>query len=465
MVQSPTRPPIDPWSFLVLADWHAAEFFATQPSKKSHYYEETKNEIQYISKTFGGDLVVLPGDINGALPGESGGGKWEREEFAEVFKPKLNVKNRIRKAGENCYTAVKDLFAAAGYELLFVALGDHEIGGNSWGQQNKRKLDALPAFHSTFTKWYNTHPTTDQFLFPKPIGSVPSRPLGTKFESSSYAYKHKNALFITLDGFKQLPEPFIDRKHGTGGEGVITCTVDGEHLKWLRKILRAAKKDNSIRHIFVQSHLPVIQPVRKVACSGQFMDNGEESAFWKLMVKYGVDIYFAGEVHANTATQDPGSKLIQIVSRGNQFNNFLKIEVTDNTLNVTAYNEVGPKRMNNKNHTVHGNLMIDKLECDTMASPPKNSTMSLSRKPSPSAVSEITGCAHTRISSSGALTLLDRTTALLHFDFEEIVPLGSRQVIGLQHDDHFETLVTKSIIIRGTKSEEALPNLGSFDRT
>jgi len=194
------------------------------------------------------------------------------------------------------------------------------------------------------------------------------------------------------------------------------------------------------------------------------MDNGEESAFWKLMVKYGVDIYFAGEVHANTATQDPGSKLIQIVSRGNQFNNFLKIEVTDNTLNVTAYNEVGPKRMNNKNHTVHGNLMIDKLECDTMASPPKNSTMSLSRKPSPSAVSEITGCAHTRISSSGALTLLDRTTALLHFDFEEIVPLGSRQVIGLQHDDHFETLVTKSIIIRGTKSEEALPNLGSFDQ-
>jgi len=354
-----------------------------------------------------------------------------------------------------------------------VAIGDHEIGGNSWGAKNLRKLNALPAFHSTFTKWFNENSTTNEFLFQKPIGSVPSSPLGTKFEKSSFAYQHKNALFITLDGFKQLPSSFIDREQGHGGEGVITCTVDNEHLEWLEKILRAASKDNSIRFIFLQAHLPIIQPVRKVACSGQFLDGGEKSALWKLMVEYGVDIYFAGEVHANTATQDPNSKLIQIVSRGNQFNNFLKIEVTHHTLTVTAYNEVGTKRMNNHNHTVHGKLMIDKSACAPPGAAPsmhpaavpstENSSKRLTGDPIPGN-ERITGCADTVIYSTGALRLLDRVSALLHFDFEEILSLGNRQVIGLQHDDHRETLVTKSITIRGIKCEESLPNLGSFDQ-
>ena len=61
------------------------------------------------------------------------------------------------------------------------------------------------------------------------------------------------------------------------------------------------------------------------------------------MVKYGVDIYFTGEVHTNTATQDPKSKLVQIISRGNQFNNLLNIDVTCYALNMTAYNELGTK--------------------------------------------------------------------------------------------------------------------------
>lgn len=458
-VQPPSEPE-DDWSFLVVADWHAAEAFAATPGKKKSYYLEVQAELKYINETFGGDVVLLPGDINGALPGEAGGGKWDNEDFAKKFKPELkdNVNRRIRDAGKNCYGAVRDLFSDAGYGEILVALGDHEIGGNSWGKNNLRKLGALPSFHSTFTKWFDTkHTITGEYLFQKPIGDVPSRPWGTKFERSSYAYQHKSVLFITLDGFKQLDDSFIDRKEGLGGEGVITCTIDGQHLSWLKKILQAAKKENSIRFIVVQSHVPVIQPVRKVACSGQFMDYGEGSAFWKLMVQYGVDIYFAGEVHANTATQDPDSKLIQIVSRGNQFNNFLKIDVTHNTLNVISYNEVGIKRMNNHEHKAHGNLMIDKSQCAAPTSP-------LSEEPFPDNKRIITGCADTVITSSGALKLLDRTSALLHFDFEEILPLGKREVIGLQHDDHMETRVTQSIDIRGITSKESLPNLGSFDQ-
>ena len=180
------------------------------------------------------------------------------------------------------------------------------------------------------------------------------------------------------------------------------------------------------------------------------MDYGEKSAFWKTMVKYDVDIYLAGEVHTNTVTKDPGSNLLQIVSRGNQFSNFLKVEATNSTLKVIAYNEIGVKRMNNKNYEVHGSLTVDKSECDRTISSGDDVTSSL-------------GCTH--ISASGVLSMLDRTSALLHFNFDKILPLGDRQVIGLQHDDHFDTLITKSITIRGIESKEALPNLGSFGRT
>ena len=90
------------------------------------------------------------------------------------------------------------------------------------------------------------------------------------------------------------------------------------------------------------------------------MDHGEDSALWKTMVKYGVDIYFAGEVHANTVTQDPGSNLLQIVTRGNSFNNFLKVEVTNTTLNITSYNEIGPKPKNNYNYEAYGSLLLNK---------------------------------------------------------------------------------------------------------
>jgi len=47
------------------------------------------------------------------------------------------------------------------------------------------------------------------------------------------------------------------------------------------------------------------------------------------MTEYGVDVYFADEVHITIASMDPDSNLIQIVSRGKRFNNFLQVEVSD----------------------------------------------------------------------------------------------------------------------------------------
>jgi len=239
-----------------------------------------------------------------------------------------------------------------------------------------------------------------------------------------------------------------------GGEGVITCTVVHKHLRWFISVLKEAKKDNTIKHIIVQAHLPIIQPVRKVSCSGQFMDYGEESAFWKAMVKYDVDMYLAGEVHTNTATKDPDSNLLQIVTRGNSVNNFLKIDVTDYTLNLTSYNEIGPKRKYNNNYVAYGNLMLNKSEIINRSI--KKSTGKESTGPG----TMIPSCDH--ICSSGVLELLDRKSALVYLSFKQIVPLETRQVVGMHHDNVKKFLVGKRITMRGTQCTKSLPNQGSF---
>ena len=71
--------------------------------------------------------------------------------------------------------------------------------------------------------------------------------------------------------------------------------------------MAAGNEDPSIQHIFVQSQLPMLHPVRKENSSGQFLDGAQESELWKAMEKGGVDIYFAGDVHRNTATRSENS--------------------------------------------------------------------------------------------------------------------------------------------------------------
>lgn len=274
-------------------------------------------------------------------------------------------------------------------------------------------------------------------MFSKPIGAIKSQPLGTMQENTSFAYRHKNVLFVTVDAFQRVSpkENVLDRRDGFGGEGGVTCTVEGDHLTWFENVLREARKDETIKHIFVQAHLPIMQPVRKVQTSGQFFDKAEKSQFWQLMLKYDVDLYFAGEVHATTVTKDSASNLVQIVSRGNMFSNFLKVEVTDNAITITSFNEIandnGEKDRWNNNYDINGGLSIQK-------------TMH-----------------NTTFQGTGALAFLDRSAPVVHFDFEDLVPMKSRQVLGLRNEG---ALVAKSIKIRGIKCTEAIPNIGSFGR-
>jgi hypothetical protein len=448
--------PEESWSFIVLADWHGAETYAVKPGTASKTWKRSLNTIQHIHENYGGDFVMLPGDSNN--------GEWDTQEFVDKLDPSLTPQEAVLQAGKNCYGTAKQLFTEGGYDKILMAIGDHEIGGNAWyvigvdttmpkssllcnnlhlpSLSNNRKPDSpkmqnLDSYRQTFTEGFNINPENGDFLFKNPIGTVPSRPIGTDFKNTSYAHQHKNVLFITVDAFTTVGEGnevFLDRNTGRGGEGVISCSMTGDHLAWFESILIEARKDETIKHIIVQAHVPVLQPVRKVSCSGQFFDLAEESQFWKTMKKYGVDFYFAGEVHANTAQKDidANSNLMQIIARGNGFNNFLKVVVTDHTIHITAHNEIGDMPRYNNNYEEHGSLTMYKWGEEVF------------------------------VDSSGALEILDTVSPLIKLTFENTVPLKSRQIIGMDIDN--TKLVASKVTIGGITCTESLPNEGSFGR-
>eukprot|EP00551_Chaetoceros_affinis_P019554 CAMPEP_0203737098 /NCGR_PEP_ID=MMETSP0092-20131115/37953_1 /ASSEMBLY_ACC=CAM_ASM_001090 /TAXON_ID=426623 /ORGANISM="Chaetoceros affinis, Strain CCMP159" /LENGTH=110 /DNA_ID=CAMNT_0050622267 /DNA_START=63 /DNA_END=392 /DNA_ORIENTATION=+ len=109
------------------------------------------------------------------------------------------------------------------------------------------------------------------------IGSQTGRVVQTTpWESSqhkrlSYFHQHKNVLIITIDLFEKVSttNDFIDKSKGEGGEGTVTATVRGDHLVWLESVLKVASENrSSIKHLIVQAHIPVLEPVRKANSSG-----------------------------------------------------------------------------------------------------------------------------------------------------------------------------------------------------
>jgi hypothetical protein len=159
------------------------------------------------------------------------------------------------------------------------------------------------------------------------------------------------------------------------------------------------------------------------------MDDEMESDFWKTLRKHKVDIYFAGEVHSNTVTKDPKSDLVQVVTRAKWLNNFVTVDISDDEIDITLYNQKAPKPSDGK-YEVSGRLVVDK---------------SAGKK---------------TFRDEGELAFLDREARLLHFDFEENFALADRQVLGLQRGpgNPFMSEVT----IQGVRCDRSFANRGVF---
>ena len=293
----------DSWRFIAIADLHTMTWFSwadPSQSRGNKAYNEQLNVLTHIHETYGGELVFMPGDAVSY-------GNLSLDKIVRLLGGDLSQGEAVYRAGVNCYNITRELFKDSGYDTLLATVGDHELGGNEGFRVTPRsKINTIPQARQAFGDGFNRN-HDNEFIFDQPWfdGDVASRPLGTPYENTTFAYVHKNALFVTVDAFEIIGEgnhDFVDREHGLGGEGAVTCTVDGDgqHLLWFENILRKGRDDAFIRHILVQAHLPIIQPVQRKNCSGQFLDYGEESDFWNLMNEYGVDIYFAGEGEIQT---------------------------------------------------------------------------------------------------------------------------------------------------------------------
>ncbi len=413
----------EPWSFLVFADFHGTNSFSFEDEGSIQEWDEKAFTLRSIKETYGGELVLLPGDVNSY-------GKLTIQDYADRYE-NIPITRAVYSSGYRCYTRVRQLFGEAGFPTILAGPGDHELGGNRGFVTGKHsKLDTIPSLRQAFADGFNSNGNADEhFIFNESIGAADSRPMGTVYQGTSFAYRYKNVLFVTVDAFEIVGENYIDKDIGTGGEGAVRCTVTGDHLDWFKKVLREGEKDPTIKHTIVQAHLPIAQPVRKVKSSGQFFDRGTESTFWKVMERFGVDIYLAGEVHGNTVIKSSrDSNLVQISSRARAFGGFLKIEVSDNILKVKAYNEVGTKKKWNGTYQQHGFLRIKKEDQVTFA-------------------------------SSGELEILDPSSLLVSFDFKRIAAIDERQVLGFQGK---YSLLGDNIFVRGVNCTKSMHNRGTF---
>ena len=291
------------WRSLILSDWHQGEkyVFSNRP-------DEILNDVNvthFLKNTFGGELLLIPGDTNA--------GFWSTESFRKLMSEDVgyDVTNEfaVHEAGRRCYKGVLDTFRKGGYWRVLIAVGDHEAGDNPWKAKTKKSY-LLPDFMGTFENNIN-HGIDNEFLYDDQIGETSSRPFGTVFEGTSYAHIHKNTLIVTVNVlYQEDPEKSIS------DTGTVTGSINGAHLEWFELILEEGQAHTDVKHIFVQGHFPALFPVRKVQSSGIYMDGHDDSDFIEAMRKNNVDIYFAGEVHLNTVTKDEDSNLIQITSRG-----------------------------------------------------------------------------------------------------------------------------------------------------
>ena len=305
---------------------------------------------------------------------------------------------------------------------MYYALGD-----NSW-ETYSMKSRLQPQFRQAFASSFN-HNYDGGFKYTKGIGNAASNPMWTPYSETSFAYVYKNTLVVTVDVLYQQ-NFYVD----IGPMGTVTGRVTGAHLQWLDSVLEEGSKLPEVKHIIVQGHFPALFPVRKTKSSGIYMDDNEKSEFWEVLRKHPVDFYFAGEAHLNTVSKDTKSDIIQVVSRGNFFSNFLTIDITDDTIDITSYEEVGlEKTMSNFDYVPSGHIQI--LKNDAVKS----------------------------IVTSGELSLFDPDDPMIYFNFESKTALKDRPVLGLgELPGGRRAPMVGSVEVDGATCTESLINVGAF---
>ena len=227
-------------------------------------------------------------------------------------------KQVVRQAGDLYYGAWDDMVRSHGLRP-YPALGDHEIGDNPWHPYQelfRQKHALIPTFKSVFGRTLLRDARGRQRYRDHPRG--PAR-------DTAYATRlHPEVQLVTVDVFNRT------RRN-------VAARIDRKQLAWVESVLRKARADG-VDWIIVQGHTPVVGPVRVADnSSGIAYDGGTRSAFWKLLRKYDVNAYLAGEMHATTAGIDGGvAQIVHGATFASGRTNYLRVDVTKNRLHVVA---------------------------------------------------------------------------------------------------------------------------------
>jgi hypothetical protein len=299
-VESPDAAPPDPdaaetpvWTFVSYPDFLNADIgdVSALTALRNSTNPAYETAIAYVLDTMAAenpDFVMVAGDlVNGHWYADADG--------VQVFGPVGTLEEKaaaVTTAADLYYSQWKERFAARGLPV-YAAVGDHDIGDNDWAA-GSAKAFLVPTYKEQWAKQF----TLDASGAPL----YDARPVGTPFEHTAYAVRHKNVLIVTVDVFRQTdPTMTIDSRTGS----VRADVVDGQ-LAWLDAVLAGAADDPAIDHVIVQGHVPVLVPVRQMSSSGLTMPGAGESLFWQTLAQRKVDLYFAGEVHDMTASNHLG---------------------------------------------------------------------------------------------------------------------------------------------------------------
>lgn len=233
-----------------------------------------------------------PGSV--LVPGDMVNGEWLTDATGTgIFGPSTTDRERtamVRAAGDFYHAAWRQRFTDRGL-TVHTALGDHELGDNPW--RDPFHLRTVDVMRSVYARHHTRNPDG--------TARYAQRPVSTRFARSAYAVAlHPEVLLVTLDEFDNSD---------TG----MRLRVTGDQLVWLRAVLRKARTDG-VQWVIVQGHLPILGPVRHRNSSNLMLRGGRQSALWKTLRHYGVDLYLAGEVHDTTMVQADG--ITQITTGG-----------------------------------------------------------------------------------------------------------------------------------------------------
>ncbi len=246
-------------------------------------YDAALDHVIDEMASHGTDDVLVAGDLVE--------GRWGRDDSGTgVFGPVRTQAQRLRawrRAAEVYYPAWRQRFADRGL-TTYTALGDHEIGDDPWRRGRDTWTDFKRRHVPVFKKIYADQMLSDADGRPR----FADRPRGQARHTAYAVRLDPQVLLVTVDVFERR-----------GGD--VHMSVDRPQLRWLRQVLRTARRDD-VPWVMVQGHTPMTGDVRTRNSSHLVYERGVRSALWRAMVEGGVDVYLSGEVHDQTVHQRDG---------------------------------------------------------------------------------------------------------------------------------------------------------------